>query len=382
MFARRILWIPAVLLLVSWLTIGQAAAAEIGMAAAANRYPEEVFLTGPHQANVALTFDDGPDGHYTPAILDILKEKKAPATFFLVGQNASAYPDVVKRIASEGHCLANHTWNHPYMPHLSVQGMVDQLTGTDNLIANIAGVHTSLFRPPYGAVSDELIATAQQLGYKVILWSVDSNDWRGYSPDRILQNIFSEVTPGAIILQHCTNSGTVNCLSTEIDTLRSEGYNLVTVPQLLGMESLMVQEPVNLVINGVAMTDLATPPFRTAAGHTMVPLDPVIQSMGYPVLTQQGDDQVLVDVPGLLSVIFHADSNIAYVYHTGSTSAAVVNLEEPAVVQQHQFMVPVHSLSQILGLELSWQEDSKTVYLNQRQPGDGQSTLNPFAENL
>lgn len=338
-------WIVVLIILLSccWSRY-PAGAAQINMAKAAASYPELVFLQGKQQMNVALTFDDGPDSYYTPAILDILKEKKIPATFFVVGYKAKEHPEVIKRIVNEGHCLANHTWNHPDLSRLNSQAIDNQITITDNLLIAITGVHTNLFRPPYGAMSNNVLNKAKELGYKLVLWSVDPQDWRGYSQETIVQKVMGAVKPGGIVLLHCGYSGSLNGLRTIIDSLRDQGYNLVTVPQLLGME---VREPIRLVVNGQEIINIASPPYRNEDGTSMVPLELVLQLTGF-----QGT--------------FKVNGKQVTIYPKEKESTPVTIPQEPAP-DTNAIMIPARSLAQIFGLEISWQEETKTVTLDQHQ---------------
>lgn len=187
---------------------------------------------------VALTFDDGPDAKYTPMILDILKQNGIKATFFIVGVQASKNPNVVKRIAEEGHAIGNHTWNHPQIPKLSEEQINNQITSTDNILYSLIGYHTDLFRPPYGAMNNNNIEQVAGMGYKIIDWSVDTRDWAGTRVPQIMTYVRKEFRSGGIILQHCAGNdknmiNTINALKQMIALFKAEGYTFVTIPQLL-----------------------------------------------------------------------------------------------------------------------------------------------------
>ncbi|NRD78967.1 polysaccharide deacetylase family protein [Bacillus sp. BRMEA1] len=205
------------------------------------QFPAVVIYKGSSSLKrVALTFDDGPDNYYTPKILDILKAKGVKATFFMVGKEAKRFPDIVKRIADEGNALGNHSWDHPKLWTLNNQQITQEIVSTQNEIQQITGQRTTLFRPPYGRVTPADITLIHNLGYRVIDWSVDTLDWKGTSAPNILQIVNKEVSPGGIILEHSLAShpgelnGTVQALPQIIDHLRAQGYEFVTVPELLG----------------------------------------------------------------------------------------------------------------------------------------------------
>jgi peptidoglycan/xylan/chitin deacetylase (PgdA/CDA1 family) len=191
---------------------------------------------GAHPRHVALTFDDGPDAQYTPVVLDILSAYAVKATFFCIGEQAQWHPAVLRRIDAEGHLVGNHTWNHPYLTRLSRAEVQQQVTAAGAEIERLIGKRPLLFRPPYGdrnqAVSDEIAA----LGYQMVMWDVDSQDFLGRTGPQIASRILSQVSPGAIILQHCAGIGdrckaSAEALPYVIETLRAMGYRLTTVAE-------------------------------------------------------------------------------------------------------------------------------------------------------
>lgn len=201
-----------------------------------------LFFSGPRSAKrAALTFDDGPDVHYTTQILDVLKQHGVKATFFIMGTRAQAHPDMVRRIANEGHVIGNHTWDHPKLPKESTEALKSEIDRTNVQLHSILGYYPALFRPPYGAATQEEVRMLGTMGYKVINWSVDTRDWSGTAPLQILHNVRREAHPGAIILEHCAGgkgedlSNTVQALPQIIALLKSQGYSLVTVPELLNI---------------------------------------------------------------------------------------------------------------------------------------------------
>ena len=185
---------------------------------------------------IALTFDDGPHESYTAEILAILQEYGIKATFFVVGQNAKAHPALVKKTASLGHEIGNHTYTHPKLKEQNAESFSCELEKTRAVIENITGVSPILFRPPEG-FRDEVIKTvAKDQGYQMVLWSVDTEDWRGLSADRIESAIMKDVKDGSIILCHdyvVGQSHTPEALRRVIPKLLEEGYEFVTVSDLV-----------------------------------------------------------------------------------------------------------------------------------------------------
>lgn len=148
------------------------------------------------QKLVALTFDDGPENHYTPQILDILKEKGVPATFFVVGRQIQRHPAMMRRIINEGHGAGNHTWSHPSLPGIMTNNVVAEVRNTQNELARVTGRRPDLFRPPYGAITRSDEQLLHELGFRQIFWSVDTLDWTGLSGEQILSIVRRDITPG------------------------------------------------------------------------------------------------------------------------------------------------------------------------------------------
>ncbi|SEN35144.1 polysaccharide deacetylase family protein [Lihuaxuella thermophila] len=198
-----------------------------------------LFFKGPKTIKkVALTFDDGPDRYYTIQILNILKREQVPATFFVIGNMAQKYPDVLKRIDQEGHVVGNHSWNHPQLTKISAEGVNDQIFRTNEIIHRTLGKTPMLIRPPYGSVNERVERQLGSKGFKIINWSVDTLDWRGRSSKRILKTVKNQIQPGGIILQHSAGpkgklNGTIQALPEIITYLKQNGYQFVTVDELL-----------------------------------------------------------------------------------------------------------------------------------------------------
>lgn len=217
--------------------------AQPGSANLRNKYQNTFLMRGPGtKREVALTFDDAPDDIFTPKILDILKEKEAKATFFLVGFRIEKYPDIVKRIVQEGHAIGNHSYNHPNFINLSEADFRDQIRRTDQLIRSSTGFTPNIIRPPYGNISESQIKWLAAQKKIIVNWDVDSLDWKGIDAKQVTSNILPNVNPGSIVLQHSGTgeggdlSGTVHALPDIIDELRKKGYKLVTVQEMLDMD--------------------------------------------------------------------------------------------------------------------------------------------------
>ena len=148
---------------------------------------------------VSLTFDDGPDPIYTPKVLDVLEKYDTRATFFMVGEAAHRHPYIVERVARDGHIIGNHSWNHYAFPYISSVERWKQLRKCQQAI-NPYGLR--LFRPPYGLNNKMSSIELLLQGYKVIGWSLDSQDWFETNSKLMMDNFVENISPGSIILMH------------------------------------------------------------------------------------------------------------------------------------------------------------------------------------
>jgi cellulose synthase/poly-beta-1,6-N-acetylglucosamine synthase-like glycosyltransferase/peptidoglycan/xylan/chitin deacetylase (PgdA/CDA1 family)/spore germination protein YaaH len=207
--------------------------------------------TGWHPGHVALTFDDGPDEKWTPQILDILKQERVPATFFIIGENGQANPRLLKRIVAEGHDVGNHSYTHPNLGEIPGRLIELELNATQRLIESVTGRSTRLFRAPYFGdaepqTADEVepAAIANRLGYVIAGLRVDPDDWALPGADAIVERTLAGIENpnpderGQVVLLHDgggRRAQTVEALPRLIHELRARGYRFTTVSQLAGM---------------------------------------------------------------------------------------------------------------------------------------------------
>lgn len=187
---------------------------------------------------LALTFDDGPHPTQTDRILDLLAKYSIHATFFVIGSNASYYPKPLRRAAEEGHEIGNHTYTHPRVTGQSTAAFTEELEKAEQIILKITGKRPVFFRPPMGVQDNVVRTVADQKGYELVLWTVDTRDWAGASAKSIEKNILKNATDGSIILCHDYIAGenhTWEALSQVIPQLLEQGYEFVTVSELLRM---------------------------------------------------------------------------------------------------------------------------------------------------
>jgi peptidoglycan/xylan/chitin deacetylase (PgdA/CDA1 family) len=195
----------------------------------------ECHVEGPY---IAITFDDGPTDVQTPRLLKMLKERGIKATFFVVGQCVAQSPEIAKQIVAEGHEIGNHSWSHPLFTKMSESSVRDQIDRTHNVIKQTTGVTPTLLRPPFGGFTTRQRAWANSVwNYKIILWDVDSLDWKHRSPTKTESIILSETKKGSIILCHDIHKTTVDAMPATLDALRAKGFKFVTVTELINMHS-------------------------------------------------------------------------------------------------------------------------------------------------
>ena len=183
---------------------------------------------------VALTFDDGPSPHNTPAVLDLLGKHGAKATFFVVGKEIPRNEALLSRMVAEGHEIGNHTYTHPHTISLSREALREELERTSAAIRGITEVR--LVRPPYGKDRRRVAKAGRELGLRMILWSLDSGDTSSLSADEISSELLARAGPGAIVLMHDGGDPrpkTMAALSSVVPTLIQRGFELVTVSSLL-----------------------------------------------------------------------------------------------------------------------------------------------------
>jgi peptidoglycan-N-acetylglucosamine deacetylase len=216
---------------------------------------------GASPTKLALTFDDGPDATWTPQILNILKEKNVPAAFFVIGESASQYPQIIKNEYQLGNDIGNHTFTHPDFETISKSQLQIELNLTELLLESNLGVKTLLFRPPYGidhqpetASEIQMLPIPQAMGYIIVGARVDPHDWgepNGGPPpptativERVLHD--AQLGKGNIILMHDgggERANTVAALPQIIDGLRAKGYQFVSVADLLSQTRAQIMQP-------------------------------------------------------------------------------------------------------------------------------------------
>jgi len=224
----------------------------------------QCHVDGPY---IAMTFDDGPHGTQTPRLLDMLKQRKLKATFFVCGQCVAEYPDIAKRIVEEGHEIASHSWSHPNLIPMSESGVRDQLERTHAVVKQSTGVDMKTFRPPYGNFTARQRAWAHATyGYKTILWDVDTLDWQHRNPAKTEAIALAQTRPGSIVLQHDIHKTTVDAMPATLDGLVAKGFKFVTVSELIAMDRPLPPKPKATPSAKPATADSAKTPVTAPTG--------------------------------------------------------------------------------------------------------------------
>ncbi|MFB5189880.1 polysaccharide deacetylase family protein [Alicyclobacillus fastidiosus] len=187
-----------------------------------------------HDQTIYLTFDDGPSKLYTPKILDVLRSKHVPATFFVLGFRVREFPGIARRLVAEGHEVGNHGYQHEFLPEKTTAWVEEDVKKTDGTIHQVTGSYPKYYRPPGGLITDNEEKSLRTLGHPVILWTVDSQDWKAANSAQIVREVVQQCRPGAVILMHdgvSKSRFTVEALPEIIDLLRAEGYHFARLPQ-------------------------------------------------------------------------------------------------------------------------------------------------------
>jgi len=207
---------------------------------------DTVYVGRVSEKVVALTFDDGPSPVWTPQILDVLKKGQVKATFFMLGEHVVKYPEVAKRVAAEGHEIENHTYDHHVLIYYTMEELEKEVKEAEKTIKEVTGQATRYFRPPKAWLTAAEKKKLEEMGYKTVLWTLNSKDWVTFDDKYIIRYILKRVQPGDIILFH--DSGgvfkveggdrheTVLAVGRLIEGLKERGYRFVTIKELLELD--------------------------------------------------------------------------------------------------------------------------------------------------
>lgn len=189
---------------------------------------------------ISITLDGTWGANYTEEILQILRENNVKITFFFAGYWLEKYPELVRKIAAEGHEIGNHSYTHPHFNQLSKEKIKEELESTSNLIEKLIGKRPVFFRPPFGEYNNNVIRTANELGYQVIQWSIDSLDWMEPGVDKIVERVL-KAESGDIILMHNNAPETPEALRRLIPIFKQRGYRIVPLSELVYKDNYYIE---------------------------------------------------------------------------------------------------------------------------------------------
>lgn len=193
-------------------------------------HPENMEEGERETKKIALTFDDGPHPVYTEQMLEVLEEAQVPATFFLLGQNIEGHEELVKEIAEKGHLIGNHTFHHVQITGLPKEKACEEIEETSQLIEELTGKGTEYVRPPFGTWNEGLESSLDLIP---VMWTIDTLDWTTQNVDSIVEHVVKNVGENDIILMHDSYKSTVQATERIISLLKAEGFEFVTVDEVL-----------------------------------------------------------------------------------------------------------------------------------------------------
>jgi peptidoglycan-N-acetylglucosamine deacetylase len=226
-----------------------AAAAYQSMAPTAQWYGRAFCGLARGSRQLALTYDDGPNDPYTQQLLEVLARHNVRATFFLIGRYVQQRGDIVRELVKTGHEIGNHTFSHPLLTFKSSAQIRGELDTCRRAIADAAGEHGNLFRPPFGGRRPTVMRIARSLGFQPVMWNITGYDWNAPSVEHIENKVNRRVRGGNVILLHdgghlrmgTDRSQTVIATDRLISRYKSEGYEFVTIPEMIGKAAVSPQ---------------------------------------------------------------------------------------------------------------------------------------------
>ncbi len=192
-------------------------------------YPSQLDKIDPNKPMVALTFDDGPRSDVTGRVLNVLELYNAKATFFVLGNAAARNPQLLERMNNLGCQVGNHSYSHPNLASLSAYNIASQINSTSDVIYNAIGKYPTVVRPPYGSYNSSVLNTVNA---PLILWSIDTLDWKHRNASRVINEVVSKVKDGDIVLMHDIYGSTATAVESIVPALRKKGFQMVTLDEL------------------------------------------------------------------------------------------------------------------------------------------------------
>jgi peptidoglycan-N-acetylglucosamine deacetylase len=199
-----------------------------------------IYYVETEEKKIAISFDASWGAERTEGILATLRENDLKTTFFLTGFWVEKYPDMVKKIAEDGHEIGNHTYSHPHLNNLGEKEIEQEVQKVHDLIKELTGSDPVLFRPPFGEYSNKVVKVLDRMEYKTIQWSVDSLDWKDLGKEEIVNRVLSGLHEGAIVLFHNNGKFTAEALPDIIRGAEEKGYRIVPISKLLYQDNYYI----------------------------------------------------------------------------------------------------------------------------------------------
>ncbi|HHW11008.1 MAG TPA: polysaccharide deacetylase family protein [Firmicutes bacterium] len=243
-YLRREAALPLVLLLLGLIILGLATAGRPAVQTVSSMLAERlvpIYKVDTPKKQIAFSFDATWGADQTDRLLELLREHQVRTTFFLAGNWVEEYPDMVRKIAAEGHEIGNHSYAHAHMNSLTPEQIKNDISKNHVLIKGVCGYEPRLFRPPFGEYSNKVITAAGELGYQVVQWSIDSLDWKDVSADFIYNRVMA-AEAGDIVLFHNAGKHTPEAVARLLPALIAKGYSIVPVGELVYKENYLIEK--------------------------------------------------------------------------------------------------------------------------------------------
>lgn len=200
---------------------------------------------------LALTYDDGPNDPHTMRLLEVLERHQVRATFFMIGQFVRQRPEIARAVASAGHVIGNHTFTHPNLIFSSLRQTRAELEQCERILSDVVGEHSRLFRPPFGGRRRGTLRIARSLGLEPVMWNVTGWDWKTTLPEYVERRVSAQIRGGDVILLHdgghrrigADRAHTVEATDRIINRYKAQGYEFVTVPEMMGKDAVSCEPP-------------------------------------------------------------------------------------------------------------------------------------------
>lgn len=200
---------------------------------------QDVIVEEPKKKMIALSYDDGPSKTLTRELLKILQDNDCTATFFVLGNKVKKYSDIIYELHNAGNEIGNHSYDHSDLSKLSKEQIINQFNKTEQAIYEVTNEYPTFFRPPYGALSDNVRTS---ISSPLVLWSIDSNDWRPITDEQVINNVISSLADGKIILMHDIHKRTIEVSKILIPKIKELGYEIVSIEKLYESNNIELED--------------------------------------------------------------------------------------------------------------------------------------------